>query len=534
MEYRSSLREKIGQLFMIGFEGTEVSKEVIEMIEKEKIGSVCLFPRNIESPQQVLKLTSDLQTVAKENGYHFPLIIAMDQENGIVRRLKRGVTELPGSMLLGAIDDVETTRQVSEITAQELKALGVNMNLAPVLDVNNNPQNPVIGVRSFGESPEKVAEHGKAFVVGHKKNGMITSAKHFPGHGDTTIDSHKGLPTIDHSLEHLKKTELLPFYEVMKADTDVVMTSHIHFSELDQEKEVPASLSENVTTGLLREKMGFQGVVITDSLEMDAVADYLGTVDGALQALKAGADLLLFSHTRSIQKEALDRFEEAVNKDELSEEIIDRAVDRILRLKQKYLSWNECLPRTQVPSLVGSKEHKEFAQLQYNRGVTVIKGGETLPLNLKTEETMLIVSVSGDSQTGIEEERGKQTMLSNKVSFHHKNVLTEEIDTEPNQCVIQRICEVANEVDVIVVSADNASRFKQQIDLVRELEKKKKNLIIISFKSPYDFLCFPEVPVFIATYEPTVAAVQSAVDVLFGELPAQGKLPVTMPGYTNE
>src|SRR5699024_7340355 len=418
---------------------------------------------------------------------------------------------------------------VGNITAQELKALGVNMNLAPVLDDNNNPNNPVIGVRSFGENPEKVAEHGKAFVEGHHEVGVITSAKHFPGHGDTAIDSHKGMPTIEYSLEHLHKTELFPFSEVLKADTDTVLTGHLHFSELDSKHSIPASVSKNVTTGLLREKMGFQGVVITDSLEMDAVADSFGTVEGALQALKAGADLLIFSHTRSLQKEGLDRFEQAVRQGEVSEEVIDRAVSRVWNLKQKYLSWDDCSNQTQVPSLVGSKKHKDFAQLQYNRGVTVISGKEEIPLSLNSKETILTISITGDSKTGVEEEQGSEPLLSQKVSVYHKNVMKKEIDLEPNQNTIHDICKEADKADVIIVGTNNAYRFRQQIDLVNELEKLKKNLIVIALRNPFDFMCFPEVPVFITSYEPTDAAVQSSVDILFGKLNAQGKLPVTMP-----
>src|SRR5690606_2186935 len=285
-----SLRQKIGQLMMIGFHGTRLSEKVQRMIVEDCVGGIILFGRNIGTPEEVLRLTSDLQTCAKTAGHPFPLLISIDQENGVVRRLGKGTTLFPGNRLLGAVDDEKVTRHIARATAEELKRLGINMNLAPGLDVNNNPQNPVIGVRSFGESVDGVIRHGLAFIEGHQAVGVVTTAKHFPGHGDTDVDSHLDLPTVPHGLKRLETVELRPFQEAIDAGVCCVMIAHVFFPAFEAEDKVPATLSHSVVTGLLREKMGFNGVVTTDCLEMDAVSKTIGTVEGALRALKAGVD----------------------------------------------------------------------------------------------------------------------------------------------------------------------------------------------------------------------------------------------------
>lgn len=524
-----SLREKIGQLLMVGFDGTEASSSIVEMIENDKIGSLCLFPRNIDTPKQVLKLTSDLQNAAEKSGHPYPLLISIDQENGIVRRLRKGVTEFPGSMLLGAVGDFEATRAVSRATAEELKAVGVNMNLAPDLDVNNNPENPVIGVRSFGERPEDVAKHGVAFIEGHHDAGVMTSVKHFPGHGDTAIDSHLNLPTISHSMERLGQVELPPFIEAIKAGTDTVMTSHIYFSTLDTEEEIPASLSKAVTTGLLREKLGFHGVIVTDCLEMNAVVSTAGTVEGALIALKAGADLLLISHTYDLQKQALDRIEAAVNEGELPEEWIDRAVERVWELKKKYLSWETTPALKEIPSFVGGEAHEELSRKQYERGVTVVKNDGLLPLNVQENMKILVISVSGQSHTPVEGARKKDSILPAAIASHHANVLVEEVSSSPDEEEIARACKLANEADLIIFGTDNAFSLKRQVRIVKLLEEKNKPFVVVAVRNPYDLSRFPEVQAFITTYEPSALAVQAAADIIFGKIEPKGKLPVTIP-----
>ncbi|HEX7065232.1 MAG TPA: beta-N-acetylhexosaminidase [Bacillales bacterium] len=524
-----SLREKIGQLMLIGFEGTTVTPRVANIIKEDKIGGVILFPRNIQTPEQVLRLNIELQSLARNSNHPFPLFVTTDQENGIVRRLKAGVTQFPGNMLLGAVDDREATRKVSRAAAAELKALGLNMNLAPVLDVNNNSQNPVIGVRSFGERTEDVAEQGVAFIQGHHDAGVMTTVKHFPGHGDTALDSHSDLPVITHSMERLEEVELPPFVEAINAGTDSVMMSHIYFPALDRQKDLPASLSKNVTTGLLREKLGFAGVIMTDCLEMNAVVKMTGTVEGALEALKAGSDLLMISHTYELQIEAMNRIEQAVKEGEVDEELIDRAVERVMKLKKKQLSWNELPEDAGIPSFVDGEEHQKLAQKQYERGVTLVKNESVLPLKVKKDSKILVVTIKGKMHSPVEGKRQTSSFLAGAVSRRHSNVLEKEINLSPDENEIDEVIAVAEQVDVIIFGSDYAYTNETQALLVRKLLDKPVPLIVVAVGNPYDLASFRGVSAYLATYEYSRAALQAAADMIFGKVEAHGKLPVTIP-----
>jgi beta-N-acetylhexosaminidase len=291
-----TLEEQIGQTLMVGFPGTTPSREVIELIQRYHVGNILLFSRNVLDAEQVRTLTAHLQQAAREAGHAHPLLIAVDQENGIVQRLGEAATLFPGNMSLGAIGSQEIAFDVARATARELKALGINMNLAPVVDVNNNAANPVIGVRSFGEDAQLVARLGSAMVRGYQDVGVISCLKHFPGHGDTAVDSHLALPTIPHTLERLEAVELVPFRSGIEAGTASIMIAHMAFPALTRDNALPATLSSAIIQGLLREKLGFEGVILSDCLEMQAISNTFGTASAATMALQAGIDLSLVSH----------------------------------------------------------------------------------------------------------------------------------------------------------------------------------------------------------------------------------------------
>src|SRR2546421_4437877 len=238
-----TLEEQIGQILMAGFWGSTPSQEIIDLIQRHHIGNILLFSRNIRDAQQVFEVTQTFQVIAKESGQHYPLLIAIDQENGLVQRLGEAATIFPGNMALGAIGSEEVAYRVALATGRELQALGINMNLAPVVDVNNNPANPVIGVRSFGEDPHLVARLAAAMVKGYHDAGILSCLKHFPGHGDTTVDSHLALPTIPHTLQRLEAVELVPFKSAIAAGADSVMSAHISFPALTGQPGLPATLS---------------------------------------------------------------------------------------------------------------------------------------------------------------------------------------------------------------------------------------------------------------------------------------------------
>lgn len=328
-----TLEQKVGQLLMCGFHSQHADEQITRLIRDYHVGGVIYFRRNVESVDQLTRLSAELQEMAAEAGA-LPLMISVDQEGGMVARIdQEGMTQVPGNMALGATGNAEYTLECAQILGRELKNIGIDMNLAPVVDVNNNPLNPVIGVRSYGEHAESVAAHGVAAITGYQSQGIAATAKHFPGHGDTAVDSHLGMVTVPHDRNRLEQMELLPFRKAIEAGVDAIMTAHVMFPSIEPEP-IPATLSHKVLTGLLREEMGFEGIIITDCLEMHAISKPYGVAEAAIRAVEAGADLILVSHTLQDQVAALEAIVEAVRTGRISEEVIHQAVERIMTWKK--------------------------------------------------------------------------------------------------------------------------------------------------------------------------------------------------------
>ena len=358
---KMTLDEKIGQMLMPDFrywkktgetsnkDFTEMNEEVANIIDKFDLGGVILFAQNVQTTEQTTKLTHDLQQVAinDEDG-NLPLLITVDQEGGIVTRLGTG-TNLPGNMALGATRNEKSSYDAGYVIGRELDSLGINVNFSPALDVNNNPANPVIGLRSFSSDPDLVAKLGVQMIKGIQDQGVVTAAKHFAGHGDTATDSHYGLPVVDKSIEELRKVELKPFQAAVDNGVDMVMTAHIQFPQVEkdvytskkdgQQILIPATLSDDILTGLLRKEMKFDGVIITDALNMAAIADNFGEVETVKMAFKAGVDIALMPtilrSTADVPKlEAIiEGVKEAVNSGEISLDKINESAARVVKLK---------------------------------------------------------------------------------------------------------------------------------------------------------------------------------------------------------
>lgn len=327
------LRDKLGQMLLGGFDGTKMTTEAMKLIAAYRTGGIIYFSRNVSSPEQLAALTRELQEAASANGVP-PLWISIDQEGGMVARITEGVTLMPGQMAIAAAGSAEEAYRAAYVSGSELRRIGINLNYAPVLDVNNNPLNPVIGVRSFGESPEAVAEFGAAAVRGYQDAGVAATAKHFPGHGDTDVDSHLDLPTVPHDRTRMDKVELVPFKRAFAEGVDAVMSAHIYFPALEKEK-LPVTLSPSVLTGLLREELGFEGIITTDCMEMNAIAEHYGVAEASVLAVLAGADQILVSHRSDRQGAALAALEAAVHEGRIAEARIDDSVRRLLRMKWK-------------------------------------------------------------------------------------------------------------------------------------------------------------------------------------------------------
>lgn len=321
---------------MAGFDGHEANAHVRRLIRDFKVQSLILFKRNVDTPGQVADLVRELQSLATDAGYARPLLIAVDQEGGRVQRLRAPWTIWPPVRRLGELGSVELVQRVAEAMARELRACGIGLNFAPVMDVDTNPKNPIIGDRSFGRDPEQVGRLGAAFIESMQKAGVAACAKHFPGHGDTDKDSHLDLPVVEHSRSRLEDIELRPFREAIAAGVAMIMTAHIVVRELDE--TVPATLSPPVVTGLLREELGYRGVIVADDLEMKAVSAHWPYEVSSVQAAKAGCDLLPVCEHEDAQVAAIEALVRAEEKGDLRKRDIDDSLLRIEAMIDTYSS----------------------------------------------------------------------------------------------------------------------------------------------------------------------------------------------------
>ena len=515
-----TLEEQIGQTLMVGFAGTSAPREVIELIQRYRVGNIILFSRNVRDAEQVRKLTQSLQKAAREAGHAFPLLIAIDQENGIVQRLGEAATLFPGNMALGAIGSEGVATEVALATGRELKALGINMNLAPVVDVNNNAANPVIGVRSFGEDPRLVARLGSAMVKGYSDAGVIACLKHFPGHGDTAVDSHLSLPLIPHALERLEAVELAPFRSGIEAGAESVMIAHVAFPALTRDEALPATLSSAIIQGLLREKLGYRGVILSDCLEMQAISDTFGTESASVMALQAGIDLMLVSHTFTRQQGSFTAIREAALTGELSAQVVQRAAERVLHLKARYLAWDN------VPPDIDYAAHAQLQDRAYELSTTLVRNEDALlPLRLKAEERIVIVSPPRNTMTMVEDRFYSDEMLLGIMQQYSDNANILPVASEDDYW---KLLDEERKNDIFIVATVNAHLDEKQADVMRLLIASKRRVIGIAVRNPYDLQAFPQLPTYLATYEYTRPALAAAARVIFGEREARGRLPVSI------
>ncbi len=349
-----TLREKIGQLFMVGFSGTTVSKDLASFMAEYKPGGVILFSRNLRSPDQIVRLTNQLQKLAGPQ----PLFISVDQEGGRVSRLPAAFTIFPPCAVLGLCDSSELTYAAASATAVELRAVGINMNMAPVLDVGTNPDNPIIGDRAFSASATQVSAQGLATLAGLQDNKVIACGKHFPGHGETSVDSHKALPTVTLSADRIREIELRPFRHAIENGLASMMTAHVLYTSLDDRR--PATLSPYIVGDMLRGELEFQGLIVTDDLEMHAIDDHYSIEEAAVQAFKAGADILLLCKDRGRITAAMDALGNAVKQGQISEARLEASLRRIALIKQRFLLPALPAEARSAKEIVGNKTHKSL------------------------------------------------------------------------------------------------------------------------------------------------------------------------------
>ena len=505
-----TIEEKVGQLIMVGFEGTQANATIETHIRERFVGGVVLFSRNIETPQQTAELTNQLQQLAQTTTRQFPLFIGIDQEGGWVIRLREGATVLPGNMALGATDSTELAERAGEITAVELAAGGVNLNFAPVVDVNNNPQNPVIDRRSFGESSELVSRLGVAYIRGLQHNGVLATAKHFPGHGDTTVDSHFDLPTVNHDRERIRTLELQPFRAAIDADVAAIMTAHIIYPAFDPDR--PATLSPAILTDLLRKELGFEGLLITDDMEMKAIDDRYRSGEAAVMAVEAGADIVMVLWSPTKQIEVFEALLSAVKSGRISQARLDQSVERILKSKEAAFNRRFVDPDA-VGETVGTDAHQQLAETIASQAITVVRNRDNLlPLKLEPETSVLILSAS--------------LTLFESFKARHPNTFEASIpDKLETENILPQLIPQAENADVVIAGIMNSEQaaFIQQVSLGTTTP-----VIVIALGSPYTLRGCPAASASLATYDIHAASVSAAVEVIIGAREAKGKLPVQL------
>ncbi|WP_282696257.1 glycoside hydrolase family 3 protein [Streptomyces sp. CC208A] len=537
---RMSLEEKVGQLFVTRVYGHSATspdqadadanlrefgvRTAAELVERYHVGGIIYFSwaHNTRDPHQIAGLSDGIQAAALASRTPVPVLISTDQEHGIVCRVGRPATLLPGAMALGAGGSPADTRKAARIAGAELAALGIRQNYAPVADVNVNPANPVIGIRSFGSDPGAVSELVTAQIRGYQGAGVAATAKHFPGHGDTAVDSHYGLPVITHTREQWAELDAPPFRAAIAAGIDAIMTAHLVVPALDPSED-PATLSRPILTGVLREQLGYDGVVVTDALDMQGVRTKYGDDRVPVLALKAGVDQLLNPPKLDLAWNAVLG---AVRGGELTEERIDESVLRILRLKaRRGLFSAPYTSREEVAGTVGAARHLAEADRIAERTTTLlVDEGGLLPLSPVSHGRVLVVGadpVSPSGTTGpptatlggaLRELGFTATVLSTGIS--------------PTAARIDEAVAAAEGQDVVVVGTYNLSAASPQRTLVARLVATGVPVVTVAIRNPYDVAHVTGQRATLAAYSWTDVELRAAVRVMAGLAEPRGRLPV--------
>ncbi len=496
------LKTAIGQMIVMGFWGTELDDETKRVMESCRIGNVILFARNLENIEQIAKLTKDIRdTVARNTGH--PAFICIDQEGGVVTRLPAEIPQAPGAMAVASVGDCDLARDVGRMTGEQLKLLGINLNFAPDVDVNSNPANPVIGVRSFGEDADTVIKYSIPELEGMTEAGVAPCVKHFPGHGDTDVDSHLGLPTVDKTRSELDMLELKPFMAAADAGVPFIMTSHSMFPKIDEER--PATLSHELLTELLRKDLGFDGVIVTDCLEMGAIKNTFGTAKGAVMAAEAGADMLCISQTKEEVEKAAALLLERAEADKDFAARIEEAACRVLAAKADFPG---CDPD---PEALRRKcpDYLEFTGDLRARSIKVTGGPKVR--GEKSLEKTLILGCLAFRSTLVSSEPLPYSFakyLGEKLGADY-----EETPVRPTDEEADRIIGKAKDYDRVILGTYNAHIIPEQRKFLERMSREIRNLTVVALRNPYD-LNYAGSAVKIAAYEYSPAIFEKLLGVL--------------------
>lgn len=483
-------------------------------------------------------MTLALQQEAKSAGHEYPLLIGIDQENGLVTRICPPIAaQLPGPMTLGATQSPELAYKVSKGTGDLLNYFGINMNYAPVCDVNSEPLNPVIGVRSPGDDPDFVGRFASAAAQGLRDCKIVPSAKHFPGHGDTAVDSHYGLPAIFKDRDQLERWELVPFRRCVAEGVETVMTAHIALPAIG-DGDLPATLSADALN-ILRKDMNYDGMIVSDCLEMDGVRATYGTERGSVLALNAGCDSIMICHTYDVQLASVERVVDAVQCGVISASRLEQAFNRVQRVKETFTDWETALRKDGVENLASiNKENEALAKEAYSQSATLVRSKPgVLPLS-STCKVVLLLPGGDIPAGGAVDGEGMGRKGSYKATYYtdilrSHNAAVVEIRYGPAGLSTEQWNSVTA-ADAVVLITINAMESPYQRSLGFELSKRSQAVVAVAACSPYDFLEDFDIDTYIATYEPTAEAFKAVADVIFGVASARGSLPVTSKSADNK
>lgn len=563
-----STEQKLAQMMIVALRSdskntktaTEISPAYAELLKKYDFGGTILFSGNLVDIDQTVTLINDCQSASIDSESGIPQFICVDQEGGLVDRVKFGVTG-PGNMALAAAGDTSLTEESADMIGQELAALGINMDFAPVSDVNNNPNNPIIGTRSFSDDPKIASQHVEAFLKGLKKNNISAALKHFPGHGNVGEDSHTGLPLSELDLDELRSCELIPFESGIDAGTDMIMTAHIQFPNIEKETykskkdgksvNLPATLSHEIISGVLRDELGYDGIVITDAMDMDAIAAHFDPADAATMAINAGVDILLCPVNLYQDKELntfpeMDAYMQAllkrVESGEISEEELDDSVARILKLKyEKGImdigagSAEELAAKAK--ETVGSADHLDRDREIAGKCLTLLKNeGSALPLDGNDGKETLILANNEYRVPTVEyvvDRLGKDGQLDgSKITVINCDEL--KFDDEDLQKALAK-------ADRLVILSQSANKNELVEKAIESIRSKGGQAVFLSLALPYDAAAYVDVDAILCAYNPYGDAhdpqgggpfnlnVAAALYSVFGQTDPEGSLPVNVP-----
>ena len=509
-----TLEQKVAQMLIVNLFGSQLNAPGKAFLEQWQPGGVVLIGENTDTPDAVARLVDSYQQTITDAG-GLPLLVAVDEEPGPISHLKDGFTQFPTPTLITATGDPQMAYEVGQAIGDELRAVGVNMTLSPIADLETNPKNPIIVRRSFGNDPAMVSPMIGAFVEGTQVAGVLATAKHFPGHGDSSGDSHTSLPVIGLSKERLESVELAPFGAAIQAHVSAVMVAHIWYPALEPEVDLPASLSSNVITGVLRGELGYDGLVMTDALDMDAIDTTYSYPEAVVKAIQAGVDLVISAHIGlDTQVEAIHAVVDAVHAGMISEARIDESVRRILAAKTQYgiLDWKP-LDSATTSQQIDLDGHEKLIDDLFRKGTTVAFDPNKL------------IPLAADRSVGIAYPTTRYQIVQ-ECGQYRKDIRWAGVSDSPTNSEIGAAMTTAKLADTIVVFTQNADENTHQQALVKALPPEKT--IVVALWSPYDITTFPGIAAYMVTYSPARPAVPAACRILFGAFPAQGRLSVDL------